>query len=131
MIEVQVPYDDLLDILDLVARRPDGRTQLVLGLIAHTREDIRQYRAPDLRVILPTTSFPEDEALMRVINQDAVHGQLAAFVDGGETLCTLQTSIAPTSDESFVALKPAYFEDMKLSALWADVGDMPWNGSLV
>jgi hypothetical protein len=73
VVQVQVTNDDLLDILNLVAGRLDLRVQLVLGLVAHAGEDIRQLGTPNCRVVFAGTCLPEDQAFVRVLDQYAVH----------------------------------------------------------
>lgn len=52
VVEVQVSDDDLLDIVELVARRFDGRFELVLGFVAHARENVGNLGAPDGGIVL-------------------------------------------------------------------------------
>jgi len=52
MVEVQMTNDDLLDVFELVARRFDGRFQLVLRFVAYAREDVGNLGAPDGGVVL-------------------------------------------------------------------------------
>ena len=80
MIEMQVPDDDGLDVLDVVARLGDGGGQLVLGLVADAREEVVERGAPGGRVVLSGARLEEDEAFGRVRDQDGDHGQFAALV---------------------------------------------------
>lgn len=74
VVEMQVSDDDLLDILHLVAGSFDGSSELVLRLISDSREDVTDHRSPYFGVVLPAARLPEDEAFMRVLDQDAVPG---------------------------------------------------------
>lgn len=68
---------------------------------------------------------------MRVLDQDAVHGQLAPFVHEGFALGGFEGGVSPTDDERFVAFEPADFQEVEFRALGADVGDVPGDGAPV
>lgn len=129
VVEMQVPDDDLLDILDLIASRFDRGAELVARLVADPCEDVRERRPPDFRVVFAAAGFPEDEALVRVLDQDAVAGEFAAFVDEGFGFGGLGGRVAAAHDEGFVAFQPAHFQHVEFRAGWAHVGDVVGHGA--
>ena len=131
MIQMQMPNNDLLNILNLIPRRLNGSIQLVLRLIPHPRKHIRDLRAPDLGVVFAAARLPEDEALVRVLDEDAVHGHLAALVDEGLVLGALERGVAAAQHEALVGLEPADLEHPHLRALGADIADEVGHGALV
>ncbi|KAH7202966.1 hypothetical protein BKA60DRAFT_641090 [Fusarium oxysporum] len=82
-----------------MARRRDGRSELVLRFIAHTCEDVRQTRTPNLRIALSAARFREYETLLQM------------------ALGALDTRVSAKEDVSFVVFQPAYFEDVEFGAL--------------
>ena len=116
-----MPEDDLFDVFQLVSCGLDRRLQLVLGLIFYTCEDIRHRGTPDFWVIFSTARLPQDQSFVRVLNQNAVHGQLTTLVDESFVFCALQTGVASTDDKGLVALEPADLEEMELGAFWAHI----------
>ena len=66
--------DDLLDILDLVTSRLDGGAEFVLRLVSNTTEEIRDNGAPDFWVVFAAAGLPENEAFVRMVNENAVPG---------------------------------------------------------
>lgn len=68
---------------------------------------------------------------MRVLDQDTVHGHLAALVGEGFALCGFCAGVAAARDEAFVAFEPADFEDVKFSSCRADVGYGVWDGAVL
>ena len=80
MVEVKMPNNDLLDILDAISGGLNGRTEFVMRLVVHAGKDIRCSRTPDSRVVLATACLPQDQAFMRVLDQDTVHRHLSTFV---------------------------------------------------
>lgn len=131
MIEMQMPDDDLLDILHLVPRRLHLRTQLMARFIPHPRKDIGEGGTPDFRVVFAAAGFPEDEPFVGVFDEDAVAREFAAFVDKGFGLGGFGGGVAAAHDEGFVAFEPADFEDVEFGSLGADVGDVVGHGAAV
>lgn len=64
--------NDLLDVLDLVTSGLDSGAQFVLGFVSNAAEDVGNDRSPDFWVVFPTARFPEDEAFVRMVNQNAI-----------------------------------------------------------
>jgi hypothetical protein len=131
MVQMQMSNDDLLNVLNLVPRCFDGRPQLMLRFIANSGKDIGQSRAPNLGIILAAASLPEDQAFDGVFNENAVDGQLSAFVDKGLALGALGAGISSSDDESFITFQPSYLQNVKLGAFGADIRDVAWDGSPV
>lgn len=129
MIQVQVSQDDLLDVFQLVTRGLDRRLQLMLRLISDACEDVRDRRPPHFRVVLPAARLPQDQALVRVLHQDAVHGQLATLVDERLVFGAHETRVASADDERLVTFEPADLEEMELGAFGAHVRDVAWHGA--
>ena len=124
VIQMQMPNNTLLDILDPVPRSLDLRIQLMLGLVAHAREHVRELRAPDGGVVFAGAGLPEDEAFVRVGDEDAVHGHFAALVDGGLAGGAAEGGVGAADHEGFVGFQPADFEEPEFGAGGADGGDV-------
>lgn len=131
MVEVKMPNDDLLDILDAIPGGLNSCTELMVRLVVHTGEDIRCSWTPDSRVVLATTCLPQDQSFMRVLDQDTVHGHLSTFVHEWLAFGALQARVATASDKSFVTLQPSDFQDMEFGALGTDVGYRARDGALL
>ena len=131
VVEVQVADDDLLDVLDAVARGLDGGTELVLGLVSDTGKDVGQLGPPDGGVLLAAPRLPEDEPLVGVVDEDAVHGQLATLVGKGLALGALEAGVGAADDKGFIALEPADLEEVEGGARGACVVHVGWNSALV
>ena len=131
MVQMQMPNDNLLDIVQLMSGRLNGGAQLMSRLVLHASEDIGDHRAPHRWVILPAPRFPEDQTLVWVVDQNAVHGHFASLVDEGAVLCGLLACVAASDYEPFVAFEPSYFEDVELCAWWTDIGNGVGDGALV
>jgi len=129
MVEMQVANDNLFDVFKLITRSLDGGLQFMLRLILYTCEDVRDCRTPYLRIVFSAASLPKNESLMWMVDQNAVHGQLATLVNESLILCALQTGVASTNDESLVTLEPSNLKEMELSPLWADIGNEARNGA--
>lgn len=123
--------DDLLDVLQLVARRLDGGLELVLGLVVDAAEDVGDDGAPDGGVVDAAAGLPQDDAVVRVVDEDAVHGQAAALVDEGLVLGAHERRVAAADDETLVGLEPADLEQVRLGARRAHVGDVVGHGARV
>ena len=82
VIEMQVPDDHHLHVLDVVARPRDGGGQLVLRAVVDAREDVVDGRAPGLGVVLAGAGFEEDESFGRVLDQRGDHGELTPGLVG-------------------------------------------------
>lgn len=102
VVEVQMSYDDFLDVLQLVTCSLYCIFELMLWLIPDSCKDVRGGRSPYCRIVYPAACFPEDEAFVRVIDQDAVHGQLATLVDKGLVFCAHQASVAAADNEALI-----------------------------
>lgn len=131
VIEMQVSNNNLLNIFNLIACCFDLGTQLVMRFVSDTCEDVGELGAPDFGIVFPAASLPEDEAFVRVFDQNAVAGQLATLVDEGLILLGHGGGIASSDDEGFVTLEPSDFENVELGALGTNVGDMAWHGTAV
>src|SRR6187402_3302125 len=68
-------HEHLLNILQFMPRSFNRSLQLMSGLISNAGKNIRKLWSPNLRIIHPTSSFPKNDSLMRMINQDTIHGQ--------------------------------------------------------
>lgn len=66
-----------------------------------------------------------------MLDQDAVHGQLAALVREGLALGAFQAGVPAAGDECFVAFHPAGFQDVELGAARGDVGYGAGDGALL
>jgi hypothetical protein len=131
MIQMQMPDNDLLDILNLIPSRLNRGPQLMSGLILDSGKHIRQRRPPHLGIILPTARLPENESFVRMLNEDTVARELATFVHEGLGLGGFEGGVAASKHEGLIAFKPSYFEDVKLRAFGADVGYGTGNGTAV
>src|SRR5689334_9240438 len=80
MIEMEMSNDDLLDVFEFVSCSFDRGLELMLRLIPDAGEDVGDDGAPDFGIVFAASGLPQDETLVRVFNQDAVHGQLSALV---------------------------------------------------
>lgn len=85
MVEMEMSNDDFLDILDLIARGSNSRTQLMFRFITDAREDIADNRTPDFRIVFAAASFPEDEAFMGMFDEDAVPGSRISMLYSKES----------------------------------------------
>jgi len=97
-----MPDDNLLDILDRVSSRLNLSIELMLWLISDSGEDVGQLRAPYSWIVLATASLPENETFNGVLDQDAVHGQLATLVDEGLVLGAIEGCVAAADHEALV-----------------------------
>lgn len=131
VVKMQVTDDDLLDIFKFVACGFDSSLELMLRLVSHPCEDIRDRRAPDLWIVLSAPSLPQNEPLVGMLNQDTIHGQLTTLVDESLALCALQTGVASTNDEGLVTFEPSNLEDVELGTLGAYIRDVAWNGASI
>jgi hypothetical protein len=52
--------------------RFNGRIQFVVGLVAHSSEDVGDLWAPDGGIVLSTPCLPQDTTFDWVLDQDAV-----------------------------------------------------------
>lgn len=80
VVEMHVSEDDLLDIFNPVSGCFDGGFQLMSRLVLDAVEDVVDLWTPDLRIVGPRTGLPEDQAFVGMGDEDAVHGEFAAFV---------------------------------------------------
>lgn len=98
VVEVQVSHDHSFDVLDIMASLFDLSCEFVLGRVIDTSENIVEWCTPDLFiakisavsinhnlrsiaylwVIFPAAGFVEDEALSRMLNENADTDDLAA-----------------------------------------------------
>lgn len=124
MIQVQMPDDDLLDILYLISCCLNLSPQLMAWLVTNSGEDIGEGGSPDFGVVFTAACLPENEALVWMLDEDTIAGKLAAFVDERFVLSGLGGGVASTDNEGFVTFQPSNLEDMELRARRADVGDM-------
>ena len=129
VIQMQMPDDDLLHIFDFIPRSLNLRIELVLRLVPHTTEDIRELRAPDGGVVFAGAGLPQDEALVRVGDEDAVHGHFAALVDGRLAGGAGERGVGAADHEGFVGFQPADFEEPHFGSCWADGGDVVGDGA--
>jgi hypothetical protein len=51
--------------------------ELLVGVVVDLSKDVVDGSAPDLGVVLAATGLPEDEALLGVVDEAAVHGELS------------------------------------------------------
>jgi len=126
-----MPDDDFLDIFQLVSRRLDSCPELMLRLITHTGEDIGELRPPYFRVVLSATRFPQDKAFMWMFDQDTEDWQLSSLIHKRFALGAFQACVSSTDHECLVTFEPAYFKDVELGALGADIGNVIWDGATV
>ena len=131
MVKMQMPNDDLLDVFELVPCSLYRILELMFRLIPDSGEDICNNRTPYRRVVDSAACFPEDEALVRVVDQNAIHRQLATLVDEGLVLCAHQAGVAAAYDEALIGFQPANFEQVHLRAFWANIGDVTRDGASV
>jgi hypothetical protein len=131
VVKMQMPNDDLLDVLEFVTCSLYCIFELMFRLIPDPRKDVCDNWTPYCRVIDSAACLPKDEAFMWVVDQNAVHGQLAALVDERLVLCAHQAGVAAADDEPLISFQPADFEQVHLGAFRADIGDMAWNGASV
>lgn len=124
VIQMQMPDDDLLDILDPISRRLNLRIKLVLRFVPHTTEHICELRAPDGGIVFAGAGLPQDEAFVRVGDEDAVHGHFAALVDGGLAGGAGEGSVGAADHEGFVGFQPANFKEPHFGSCWADGRDV-------
>ena len=124
VIQMQMPDDDLLDILNPIPRRLDLRIKLVLRFVPHTTEHVCELRAPDGGIVFAGAGLPQDEAFVRVGDEDAVHGHFAALVDGGLAGGAGEGSVGAADHEGFVGFQPADFEEPHFGSCWADGRDV-------
>ncbi len=66
-----------------------------------------------------------------MINQDAVHGQLSPFVHKWLIFRAVQAGVPASYNEALIALQPSDLEQPELGTLWANIGDVVRNGTLV
>jgi len=102
-----VSNDDLLDVFDLVACSFDCGSQLMCRLVADSREDIADDWAPDLWIVLPAAGFPENEAFMRVLDEDAIPMDILSAGRSWAESCGCEMDIvhrhlASLVDETFI-----------------------------
>jgi len=69
---MEVSYDDLFDVLDLVACCFDCGAQFVFWFVTDAGEDVADYGAPYFGVVFAAACFPEDEPFVRVFDKDTV-----------------------------------------------------------
>jgi hypothetical protein len=93
MIKMQMPNDNLLDILNLIPSRRNRIPQFMSLLILYPRKHICHLWPPHFWVILAATCFPEDKAFVGVGDQTAVDGEVAAFVGEGLACCGAQGGV--------------------------------------
>lgn len=129
MIELPMAYNYLVHIYHLVSGGLDSSIQLVMWLALDTSEYVRDLRSPDCRIVLPTASLPKYHASDRMVDEDAVHGKLAALVHergifGGPKRC-----IAASYDEALVCFGSADFEYPELDSIGTDVRDVIRHGA--
>lgn len=124
MVQMQMPDNNLLHILNPVPRSLDLRVKLMLRLIPHPAENICELRSPDGGVVFAGPGLPEDEAFVRVRDEDAVHGHFAAFVDGGLAGGAGEGGVGAADHEGFVGFQPADFEEPHFGSGWADGGNV-------
>lgn len=119
MINMQMPNHHLLNILNLISCRLNRLGQLMLRLIAYPRENVRDLRPHVLRELVAAARLPQDQTLVRMVDQHAVHWHLAAFVNEGFVLFGEGGGVLATDHEGGVGFEPAHFEDVHLGALGA------------
>lgn len=110
-------------------RRLNRRLQLMSRLILNPRKNINQLRTPDLGIILSAPGLPQNDALVWVIDEYAVHGEFAALVDEGLAFGGFERCVAAADDEALVAFEPADFEEVGFCAGGTDVGDVVGDGA--
>jgi hypothetical protein len=103
----------------------------MLRLISDPGRDVSELRTPDCWIVDATACLPENDALVGVVNQDAVHGERAALADEGLILGALQADVATSDDEGLVTLKPANFEQVGFGTFGTDIGDVARNSPCV
>ena len=80
VIEVKMTDDDVLDVFDVVTGQLDGLVELVfLDVFARSKYVSHDWTPVLVVSVGPAARFPEDQAGGRVIDQDDVTDEVAAF----------------------------------------------------
>lgn len=127
MIEMEMTDDDLFDVAQAVTSAFDRGIEFMMRLVLDPRKDVRYLRPPDCwictsvttsvfwqatcrrrRTVFPTASLPQNTAFYWVLDQHAVHGQLAPLVHKCDILGAVQRGVAASYDKSFVRLQPSH-----------------------